>query len=162
MYQTTDQNHQTPNRNKYATLTLHVSSLVPKTCRQCPPSRMASSLTSLNNKRGTFVKLSQNEEQFLYLKNASGMQSAPKKKRQRNACNLIHNITPRLSMQIHSTLELRSSQYPQPARKKARTASSHALTLVYVYCQLSTLTSEWSHQLSAIYNPVQTQSASSV
>lgn len=44
-------NHQseppTPNRNKYATQTLHVNSLVPKTCRQCPPSRMANSLTSL-------------------------------------------------------------------------------------------------------------------
>lgn len=44
------------------------------------------------------------------------MHSAQKKGK-KNACNLIHNITPRLSMQIHPTLELRSSQYPQSARK---------------------------------------------
>lgn len=38
-------NHRTLDSNKHGTL--HVNCLVPKTCRQCPPSRIAKSLTGL-------------------------------------------------------------------------------------------------------------------
>lgn len=40
--------------------------------------------------------------------------------------NRIHNITPRLSMQIHSTPELRSSRYPQSARKSKNCIKSRS------------------------------------
>lgn len=112
-------NHQseppTPDRNKYATLTLHVNSLVPKTCRQCPPSRMAKSLTSsTTNEEPSWSSV---QLRSIFILKTPAACTLCKTKGKRKACNLIQNITPRLSMQIHSTLELRSSQYPQSARK---------------------------------------------
>lgn len=90
---------------------------------------------------------------------------ATKRKKKKEACNLIHNITPRLSMQIHSTLELRSSQYPQPAGGggggKQKTASSHALTSILSLLP-AFLQPHQNDQLSVIYNPVPRHPASEI
>lgn len=100
MYQSTDQNHRPVTGTNTQHSTLHVKSLDPMACRQCPLSGMASSLTRLTPnlcearlKRGAVKK------------NASGMHTANKIKKGKEACYLIHNITPRLSMQIHLTLQ---------------------------------------------------------
>ena len=110
---------------------------------------MANSLTSWTTNEEPFCeKLGRKIRSGFqcFIENAGGMHSALRnEKKKKEACNLIHNITPRLSMQIHSTLELRSSQYPQPAggKIKQKTASSHALTSNFKStASFSTATSE--------------------
>lgn len=89
-------NHQseppTPNRNKYATLTLHVNSLVSKTCRQCLPPLTANSPTSLTpNEEPSWssVEIRSNSR----LQNASGMHIARKKKKKKKKMPVILFIT---------------------------------------------------------------------
>lgn len=98
------------------------------------------------------MKLGQNKERF-YTSNASGMHFAQKGKK---ACDLSHNRTPRLSMQIHSTLRTEKLTISTTCKKKkkAKTASRHALTLSKFYRQLPTLITSTIWNLQSCSNTV--------